>query len=263
MDDSKRYKEIAYLVKKAKRILFITGAGLSADSGLPTYRGIGGLYNGKLTADDMPIEVALSGSVMQQSPEITWKYLLQIEESCRDAGFNTGHEYIARLEELKPDSWVLTQNIDGFHLDAGSRHVIEIHGNFSELYCTRCDYRSMVENYEGLSVPPSCPTCGSLVRPNVVLFGEMLPTKACDILQKQLSFGFDLIFSIGTTSVFPYIAQPVIEARRWGVPTVEINPGTTEVSDYVDYKITAGGAEALKNIWRYSYGEARAELSEP
>lgn len=242
-------REVAELVANANRILFITGAGVSADSGLPTYRGIGGLYNNPLTEDNIPIETALSGHMMAMKPHITWKYLLQVESACRSAGHNMAHHVMSEIERLKPDTWVLTQNIDGFHQAAGTRNLIEIHGNVSQLYCTNCHYRETVPDYSCLTVPPLCPRCYGAMRPAVVLFGERLPLMAVDTLQTQLSQGFDLVFSVGTTSVFPYIAQPVLDARYWGAKTVEINPGNTEVTPYVDYKIPLGAAQALGYLW--------------
>jgi NAD-dependent deacetylase len=240
---------IAEHLRTAERILFITGAGMSADSGLPTYRGIGGLYNDKLTTDDIPIEVALSGDMLLRRPEITWKYLMEIEKSCRGATFNQGHKVIAEIEQQKPGTWVLTQNIDGFHRAAGSHNLIEIHGYFAELYCTQCDYSHTVSDYRELYIPPKCPQCRSLVRPNVVLFGENLPVAAVETLYLELERGFDLVVSVGTTSVFPYIAQPVLMAKQQGIPTVEINPAPTHISHLVDYKLTSKAAESLVRLW--------------
>ena len=118
---------ITKLLKDCKSILFITGAGVSADSGLPTYRGIGGLYNNKLTEDGIPVEMTLAGETLRTHPEVTWKYLLQIEENCRTARHNRAHEVIAEMERHFTRVWVLTQNIDGFHQVAGSRNLIDIH----------------------------------------------------------------------------------------------------------------------------------------
>jgi len=240
---------IAERIHHAQRLLFITGAGISADSGLPTYRGIGGLYNDTLTQDDIPIEVALSGDMLSQRPEVTWKYLIEIERACRQATFNKAHEIIAHIEQEKPGTWVLTQNIDGFHRAAGSRNLIEIHGRFSELFCTQCEYSKVVEDYHDLEIPPTCPQCHSLVRPNIVLFGEMLPESAVHQLYQELFQGFDMVFSIGTSSVFPYITQPILLAKQQGIPTVEINPASTDISHLVDYKITGGAAESLTQLW--------------
>ncbi|MFO1425090.1 MAG: NAD-dependent protein deacylase [Candidatus Competibacteraceae bacterium] len=234
-------------MRRARRLLFITGAGISADSGLPTYRGIGGLYNNQATEDNFSIETALSGSMLEANPAITWKYLHQIENSCRGARFNDAHAIIAGWQN-QFDVCVLTQNIDGFHRDAGSRNLIEIHGDIHDLYCTRCSYTATVVDYSALDLPPSCPRCHALVRPKVVLFGEVLPSHAIQHLYAELDRGFDLVFSIGTTSVFPYIAGPVVQASQMGIPTVEINPTDTNVTRFVDYKLASGAAVSLRAI---------------
>lgn len=238
------------VMRHARRLLIITGAGISADSGLPTYRGIGGLYNEQLTEENIPIEVALSGDMLTAAPHITWKYIHQIEHACRGASCNDAHRVIASLQNCFDDVCVLTQNVDGFHRQAGSQNLIEIHGNIHDLHCTGCDYTISVPHYEGLQIPPSCPQCQALLRPRVVLFGEMLPEQALAQLYSQLDQGFDLVFTIGTTSVFPYIAGPVLEANRLGVPTVEINPEETTVSQVVDVKFAARAAASLTEIWR-------------
>jgi NAD-dependent deacetylase len=247
--DDAMLDEIAALVQRSRRILFITGAGMSADSGLPTYRGIGGLYEDQLTEEAIPIEEALSGGMLVQRPDVTWKYLLEIERACRAGSHNRGHEVIAQIEEHVPGTWVLTQNVDGFHHAAGSRNLIEIHGRIADLHCIRCPFRVHVANCPPFTTYPQCPHCGGLVRPEVVLFGEALPERALQTLFDQLDRGFDLVFSIGTTSVFPYIAEPVIQARIRGLPTVEINPARSEVSDVVHYKLRGRAADVLDRLW--------------
>ena len=252
--DSTLVARIVEELRRARRLLFITGAGISADSGLPTYRGIGGLYNDRTTEENFSIETALSGSMLAANPAITWKYLHQIENSCRGARFNDAHAIIAEWQD-QFEVCVLTQNIDGFHRDAGSRNLIEIHGDIHDLYCTRCNYTATVPDYSGLEMPPSCPRCHALVRPRVVLFGEVLPPHAVQHLYAELDQGFDLVFSIGTTSVFPYIAGPVVQASQMGVPTVEINPTDTHVTRFVDYKLASGAAASLRAI-RHAYQQA-------
>lgn len=243
------FAEIAELIEQSQRILFITGAGISADSGLPTYRGIGGLYDDAHTEEGIPIEVALSGEMLQQKPELTWKYLLQVERACRGAGFNLAHKLIADIEKVKPQSWVLTQNIDGFHRAAGTHQLIEIHGKVGSLICMKCHYHQQASDYSHIDSVPRCPRCHSVMRPDVVLFGEMLPQDAVSALHREMVRGFDLVFSIGTTSVFPYISQPVFEARRWNAKVIEINPGITEVSPFVHYKLPMRAVEAMESIW--------------
>lgn len=237
--------EIAGRLKDCSSILFVTGAGISADSGLPTYRGIGGLYEQESTEDGIPIEAALSGAMFQRDPALTWKYIHQIERACREAGPNRAHEVIAEFERRFDRVWTLTQNVDGLHHAAGSERVIDIHGDVHRLVCTRCGHRWRVVNYAALDIPPSCAECDSLVRPEVVLFGEMLPFDRVRLLQAELSKGFDAVFTIGTTSVFPYIAEPVVDARRRGRMTVEVNPGTSEVSHIVDFRLRLGAADVM------------------
>ena len=183
--------------------------------------------------------------MLRRHPEITWKYLAQIEANCRGAGPNAAHTAIAQLEEEFASVLVFTQNIDGLHQAAGSRNVIEIHGDLHRLLCTACGLHEQIASLEGRSIPPKCPACGAFMRPEVVLFGETLPQEAMERFYDELEKGFDLVFSVGTTSVFPYLAQPVVWAARAGIPTVEINPGQTTVSDYVDYKLPLGAANAL------------------
>ncbi len=248
--DSKAFSRCAEALHAAQNVLFITGAGLSADSGVPTYRGIGGLYNDQSTSDGIRIEEALSGGMFRQNPALTWKYIAQIETGCRNAGPNLGHQVIAQFEQRYHRVTVLTQNVDGFHRRAGSKQVIDIHGDIHDLICTECPAQRTVPSYAGLSIPPICSDCGAVVRPNVVLFGEMLPGDKLQMLGRELRAGFDVIFSIGTTSVFPYIAEPVLHAGK-GATTVEINPGNTEVTSAVDIKISQRAALALGEIARF------------
>ncbi len=234
-------------LRDAGRILFVTGAGLSADSGLPTYRGVGGLYDGGATEEGLPIEEALSGPVFARDPALTWRYIRQIEAACRGATPNDAHRLIAALDR-EGRAVTLTQNVDGLHRAAGAREVIEIHGTLHALACTACAYRRAVADYEGLPPLPRCPDCGAVVRPEVVLFEEALPEPAIARLQRELRRGFDVVVSAGTSAVFPYIAGPVRQAAREGRPTIEIDPGETELSDVVSIRVQAGAALAAREL---------------
>jgi NAD-dependent deacetylase len=253
--DQQTIDRIVEILRDSRSILFVTGAGMSADSGLPTYRGVGGLYNGGATEEGLAIEEMLSGRMFQKRPEWTWKYLRQVEEACRGAKANRGHTVIAEMEQHFPRVWTLTQNVDGFHRAAGSRNLLEIHGSLHEIRCVKCPHRFTVADYLGFTDLPKCPECASLLRPDVVLFGEMLDAERMRELKYQLREGFDLVFSVGTTSVFAYISFPVELAVQRGKPSVEINPGTTRVSDLVTYRLALGAAVALEAIWK-RYREA-------
>ncbi len=248
-DDARAIDRVVEILQGCRELLFITGAGISADSGLPTYRGIGGLYNVEDTEDGLPIEVLLSGEMMRSRPELTWKYLGQIERAARGAKHNRAHEVIAEMEAHFDRVWTLTQNVDGFHRQAGSTCVLEIHGDLHHLLCPACAWRVTVENYSTLEIPPRCPRCAGTVRPDVVLFGETLPEAVLQQLYDECARGFDAVIAVGTTAVFPYIAGPVQWARRTGWATVEINPGESRVSPLVDVKLSLGAAVALDAIW--------------
>ena len=196
---------VAEHLRHARTALFITGAGISADSGLPTYRGVGGLYDSEATEEGLRIEDALSGEVFAMRPDITWKYLIQIEENCRGAKPNAAHLAIAALDEHLDRVMVFTQNVDGLHRQAGSRDIVEIHGNLQELECTECSHEEIAADLSGREVPPLCPACGAVLRPRVVLFGEALPEEPLDRFIDAFQEGFDIVFTIGTSSIFPYI----------------------------------------------------------
>lgn len=238
---------VARRLATAERVLFVTGAGLSADSGLPTYRGLGGLYEDADTEEGIPIERALSGPMFSARPDVTWRHVCRIEEACRGAEPNDGHRAIAELEAIMKVV-VLTQNVDGLHKSGGSTDVIDIHGDVLDLMCTMCSYRERVDSYAGMQVPPRCPDCRGLVRPDVVLFEEMLPVEKLSRLESELARGFDVALSVGTSSLFAYIAGPISHLGARGCLTVEVNPGETEVSAVVDVIIREGAAATLRKI---------------
>ena len=243
-------EKVAQYLHAAKRVLVITGAGLSADSGMPTYRGIGGLYGDLPVRNGLTIEDILSGYTMRRDPGLVWEYLGHIAEAFLDARPNRGHEVIAEMDRHFDKVVVLTQNVDGFHGRAGSRHVIDIHGDIHRLACMQCSYKVGDVDLKTIAFPPKCPACGAILRPGVTLFGEMLDEEKLAKLQTALRKGFDLAFSIGTSSLFPYITQPILLVKGMGGKTVEINPGETELSKVVDVRIKAKAAPALDAIWR-------------
>jgi NAD-dependent deacetylase len=208
-------RQTAAALRHANRILIITGAGLSADSGLPTYRGVGGLYNGH-TDDGLPIEMALSGPMLRRDPALCWKYIAQLGSACLGGQPNAAHYAIAQLQRRKPECWVLTQNVDGYHRAAGSppERLIEIHGQLAPLYCQSCGAEDpQLSEHLQRPLPPLCAQCHGVLRPPVVLFEEMLPEMALNVLYEEMAKGFDAVLSIGTTASFPYIHEPMLRTR--------------------------------------------------
>lgn len=253
-DPGAAIERAAELLRPARSVMFVTGAGISADSGLPTYRGVGGLYDDGGTEDGVPIEVCLSGPMFRREPARTWKYIRQIERACRGAEPNAAHRAIARLERERERVWVLTQNVDGLHVAGGSQNVIAIHGDVHDLSCTRCAWSERVDDFASLDDhvdrggAPTCPDCDAVIRPDVVLFEELLPDRALTTLRRESGRGFDAVVSIGTSASFPYIVEPVMVARRGGRPTVEINPGDSALSRMVDVHVRAGAAAAMEAL---------------
>ena len=250
MVDRELLLQAAAALRHARRILIITGAGLSADSGLPTYRGVGGLYNAK-TADGLPIEMALSGPMLRRDPALCWKYIAELGRACLGAQPNAAHYAIAQLQRLKPECWVLTQNVDGYHRAAGSppERLIEIHGQLAPLFCQSCGaVDPELSEHLQRPLPPLCKLCHGVLRPPVVLFEEMLPERALETLYEEMAKGFDAVLSIGTTASFPYIHEPVLRTRVSGGFTAEINPTPTDHSAGMDVFLGCRALEVMEEL---------------
>lgn len=243
-------RQTAAALRHAHRILIITGAGLSADSGLPTYRGVGGLYNGH-TDDGLPIEMALSGPMLRRDPALCWKYIAQLGSACLGGQPNAAHYAIAQLQRRKPECWVLTQNVDGYHRAAGSppERLIEIHGQLAPLYCQSCGAEDpQLSEHLQRPLPPLCTQCRGVLRPPVVLFEEMLPELALNVLYEEMAKGFDAVLSIGTTASFPYIHEPMLRTRVSGGFTAEINPSSTDHSIHMDAFLRCRALDVMDDL---------------
>lgn len=225
----------------------ITGAGVSAESGIQTYRGRGGIYDdpeeGERTME------ALSGHTLLADPDRTWRAIAKIARMARNAKPNTGHYAIARMERVAERFVLLTQNVDGLHQLAGSRNVIDIHGTVSETVCMGCGTRSHLDALADLDAAPRCDACGGVRRPDAVLFGELLPEDKIRRLQRELGWDPpDMVIVAGTTALFDYIAAPALAAKRAGRLTVEVNPEPTELGGALDFSLRARAGIALPLI---------------
>src|SRR5208337_428593 len=165
-DNERAIDLIVQAMSQARRLLFITGAGMSADSGLPTYRGRDGLYRvQQKTPHGLSIEQALPGPMLRTRPEITWHYLLELEKTSRHAAPNRGHHVIAEMDGYFDAVWILTQNVDDLHQRAGSRNVLDMHGSLHALECMRCGQQTTTPDYSNLTLPPRCSECEGSIRP--------------------------------------------------------------------------------------------------
>ena len=229
------------VLQEASSVAILTGAGISAESGIPTFRGEEGLWK-KYRPEELATPTAFS-----QNPKLVWEWYDWRRGIIGQKEPNPGHKVIARWEETFPTVSLITQNIDGLHQKAGSKNIWELHGNIWKLRCT--EEGTITENYETplKEIPPLCPNCGALLRPHVVWFGESLsPT----ILQKsiQLSSECDVMFVIGTSTVVQPAASLPFEASEAGAKLVEINLDPTPLSLYSDFSIRGKSGEILPLI---------------
>jgi NAD-dependent deacetylase len=253
--ERERINAVGTLLTQVRSALFITGPGLSIESGLPHYRGIPGLLR-RTGQDARLIESALSFDALHKKPKLTWRVLLEIDRQVCAAEPSRGHEVLVALERRLERSTIMTVNIDRLHQRAGSRSVIEMHGALHDLRCSRCEISTRHDRYAGLPLPPLCAECGSVLRPDMALFGEPLPPDGFTRLQAELEIGFDMVFAIGVVAVPPYLARPVLLAKQEGIPTVEIGHGPTELSERVDFGLRGSPGRILDLIW-----EVFAQLS--
>lgn len=231
-------------LRDARSVGVVTGAGVSAASGIPTYRGLAGLY--ERPGEGESLLEALSGSTFRADPARTWRALLELARKSLRAEPNSAHFALARLEGLVPDFVLLTQNVDGLHRRAGSRKIIEIHGDLRTTRCLACGATGTLHiRHADAGTPPRCPRCEGPVRPAVVLFEEALDERdLAAVRQGFLQRIPDVVVAAGTTALFPYIAETVRMAAAHGRVTVEVNPARTELSGLVSYGLR-GGAEVL------------------
>lgn len=233
---------------KAGRVLVLTGAGVSAESGVPTFRGGGNTAVWK----GMPFEVISSAGMLEHDLPAVWEWFNYRRKLLAALKPNPAHEAIARWQERFSELTLVTQNIDGLHQAAGSRHVIELHGNIWRARCFDCAARHDVRDLSFDQGVPSCFDCGGHLRPDVVLFGEMLPAGAFERAAAAAQH-CELCFVVGTSAVvYPAASIPEI-ARTAGAYVVEVNPETTALSELCDEVITGKAGEILPLL-----SEARA-----
>ena len=211
----------------AGSVVAFTGAGVSAESGVPTFRGTEGIW-----AKFKPEELAHMGAFMK-NPALVWEWYAHRKTIIAGIRPNAGHEALVGMERIIPRFAVITQNIDNLHRRAGSRTVYELHGNIERNYCMDCGKaygNDLLLSAEGI---PGCTQCGGLVRPDVVWFGEMLPADEWDAAVRAAE-GADLFLSIGTSAlVYPAASLPLI-AQQAGAYLVEINPEPTPMTARTD-----------------------------
>jgi NAD-dependent deacetylase len=229
--------------REAKRVVVLTGAGVSAESGVPTFRGGGNAAVWK----GMPFEIISSAGMLERNLTAVWEWFNYRRSRLKEVKPNPAHETIAGWQDRFPEFSLVTQNIDNLHQEAGSRDVIELHGNIWRARCFDCGSRHNLRELKFDDGLPTCFECGGHLRPDVVLFGEMLPPgvfeRAADAAHRC-----ELCFVVGTSAVvYPAASVPEI-AKASGAFVVEVNPERTPLSDLCDEVLTGKAGEILPKL---------------
>ncbi len=223
---------------EAQKVVVLTGAGVSAESGIKTFRDPDGLWS-KFN----PSELASAEGFMS-NPELVWSWYQHRREIIYSTKPNPGHYAIAEMEKLFPNFGLITQNVDRLHQTAGSTIVYELHGNIIDNHCMNCKKPYKKEIDLESKQPPICPECGGKIRPSVVWFGEMLPYDTLMKSQDEAA-SCDVFFSVGTSAeVYPAADLPIIALRN-GALLVEVNPNETVLSRVAHIRLKAPSGEAL------------------
>jgi NAD-dependent deacetylase len=224
-------------LRRARSVFVLSGAGMSAESGLPTFRGAGG-YWGKYRVEDLA-----SPAGFARDPLTVWRWYNERILTYREAHPNAGHYALAQMESLLPEMTIATQNVDSLHARAGSTNVLELHGHLREARCTRCGGTRPLEN--GLDESQIEHECGGRFRPQVVWFGEMLPDRVWQRAAETARLA-DVILVVGTSAqVYPAAALALQNDRAF---VAEINPDATALSERCDCVIREGAAIALPRL---------------
>ena len=226
----------AAAIQESRGAVALTGAGISVESGIPDFRSAGGLWSRFDPLEYATIEAFL------QNPSKVWEMIAELHELIDRAVPNAAHRALAELEAQGHLTAIVTQNIDDLHQRAGSRNVIEFHGNGRQLRCLPCGEVSPAGEMEVL--PPTCRSCGAILKPDVVFFGEMIPRAALEAAEHAVS-ACDLLLVVGTSAEVAPAGEIPFLARRAGAVIIEVNLGPTKISPIAEISIEAPAGEAL------------------
>lgn len=233
-------KEALDAFRNAKSLLVLTGSGVSAESGIATFRGPGGLWK-----DVNPLEIA-TPEAYARDPKRVWEWYEARRAQIREAEPNRAHRALARLETRVPSFTLATQNVDRLHQKAGSRRVLELHGSLWVVRCT-AGCGEWEDWHELADLPYRCPRCDAGARPGVVWFGEALPAEVWREAAEAAD-SCDLVLVAGTSAlVHPAAALP-LRARERGRPVAEVNPEVTELTPLATWSVRAGAGDALEEL---------------
>ncbi len=244
MDDQEALSRAAEALFRAERCLVLTGAGISLESGIPTFRGPGGLWEG-FRAEELATPEAFAAN-----PARVWRWYRWRAAQYGDCAPNGGHEVIAKLEDRFPDFLLATQNVDGLHPRAGSRRLVELHGTITQMRCEIC---GALEPFPDPVAPdedpiPRCDGCHGRMRPHILWFGEQYWP---GVLERAMGAARDaeVVLVVGTSGQVWPPAMLALQAKRLGAFLIDVNPDATEISAAADVHLRGPSGELLPLLW--------------
>jgi NAD-dependent deacetylase len=234
-------KKLRSLLQSAESVCVLTGAGISAESGVETFRGSNGLWS-KLKPEELA-----SFDAFMRNPELVWEWYNYRKKIIHDVKPNPAHFALACMKELVRDFTLVTQNIDNLHIRAGSTNVLELHGNMERSYCIGCGKFATIVEVSLEQKVPHCPSCNGLIRPDIVWFGEMLPEGVFEAATESAN-RCELFLTVGTSAVVYPAASLPLTARKNGAYVVEINMERTEISHSVHETLLGKAGEILPQL---------------
>lgn len=226
----------------ARSVAVLTGAGVSAECGIKTFRGEGGIWE----KYDFSKLATLEG--FMESPELVWRWYEERREEVAEAEPNPAHLTLAEMERAYKDFTLITQNIDGLHEEAGSKNIIELHGNIWRTRCLEEGTLGVLRDVPLRESPPKC-KCGSMLRPDIVWFGEALPEKAL-VKAFDAALRSDVFLSVGTSALVHPAASIPVYAKQSGAYLVEVNLEPTPLSQIADRSFFGKAGEVLPELWK-------------
>ncbi len=235
----KQFNAATDLLQNAKHLIALTGAGISKESNVPTFRGKDGLWK-QYNAMDLATPQAF-----HRNPQLVWEWYTWRQELIAKCEPNPAHLTLAKWEHNGLLKTLITQNVDGLHRRAGSTQILEVHGNLWTLKCTKCTYQSRLSQpTQGI---PLCPECQSNLRPDVVWFGESLPSSIMDQVFKELQTA-DIIVVVGTSALVQPAASFPLIVKQNGGQILEVNVETTPLTTSADIHLTGKAGEVLPQL---------------
>ena len=243
-----QFQEAAKAIAQSARTIAVTGAGISAESGIPTFRGAEGVWA------KYPPEEYATLDAYEQNPDKVWAFWAELAQSLGDCQPNPGHRALVELEAMGLLASVITQNVDNLHQAAGSRRVIEYHGNARWIVCPRCRHRDPLDLTQHADSPPYC-FCGTVMKPDVVMFGEMIPSQAL-VESARLAETCQVMIVVGTSAqVYPAARLPML-AKQHGAYVIEANTEITDFTNVITDAFLHGPAgETLPKLVEYVKAE--------